>query len=76
MKKINDIICRVFKLSADELNFEAGMDEIESWDSLSHMDLITTLEKELGICFSGDDIADMITLEKVRNIASNYLVGK
>ena len=73
MEKINEIIGRTFKISPEESQKNLGMNEVAQWDSLTHMDLIVMLEAELKIQLSGDDIAEMITFDAIRNVVKNYI---
>ena len=75
MEKIDEIICDIFKLSPEELKNELGMDDIAHWDSLAHMDLITNIESEFRILLSGDDIADMQSIGKIRAIVSRHVTS-
>lgn len=42
-----------------------SMDTEENWDSLKHIELIMTLEDELGISFSPEDIPHLTSLSKI-----------
>jgi len=72
MDKIDKILMEVLHVSKDEVNKDLGMNDVSTWDSLSHMNLIVAIESNLGIELSGDDIADMITFDSVRSIISKY----
>lgn len=76
MDRIDSIICRVFKLSPEDMKENAGMSDIPTWDSLAHMDLITALEAELGIRLTGDEIADMQSVGAIRTIVNASLAGR
>ena len=73
MEKINDILVRTFKIKPEDSVKNLSMDDVDKWDSLSHMDLIVRIEDELNIQISGDDIADMITFDAIRKVVSKYL---
>lgn len=72
MEKINDIIARTFKISAEEAAKDLDMKEVSRWDSLTHMDLITTIEDEFKIQLTGDEIAEMTTFSAVRSIVGKH----
>ena len=58
--EINDRLCKVFRnvFQDDSIEIEPGMtaDDIEGWDSLSHVNLIIAVEIEFGIEFSQSEI--------------------
>ena len=44
------------------------------WDSVAHMVLVSTLEETFDIMMDTDDIIDMSTVAKAREILSKYEV--
>ncbi|MCG8701968.1 MAG: acyl carrier protein [Bacteroidales bacterium] len=73
MEEINNILKDVFKLSDQEILQDLTMENVERWDSITHMDMIVGIEDKTGVQLSGDDIAEMISLNAIRNIVSKYL---
>jgi len=73
MEKVNAILVKTFKIKPEEAERNLSMNDVDKWDSLSHMDLIVRIEDELNIQISGDDIADMITFDAIRNTVRKYL---
>lgn len=71
MKTINEIIAETFKISNEQSEKDLGMNDVASWDSITHMDLIVNIEDEFKIELTGDEIADMITFDAIRNILLN-----
>ncbi len=69
----NDILARVQEVFREELelddlvlNDETTADNVEEWDSLSHVQLVVALEKAFGIKFtsreilSWDNVGDLV----------------
>ena len=73
MEKLNTILCDVFRLKKDELKDELTMKDIKIWDSLSHMDLITSIEAGLNIQLTMDDIMSMKDIKTIKNIVQEKL---
>ena len=73
MEKINTILQQVLNVSESESIQNLGMDDVSDWDSLTHMNLIVAIEDEYTIEISGDDIAEMISFDAIRNIVSKYI---
>ena len=73
MKKLDQIMSEVFRMSVEELKDEYTMKNIENWDSLKHMDLILSIEKDLDIQLSMDDILKMKDIKTIRKIVKEKL---
>ena len=56
------------ELVTDELNYQS----IPQWDSVAHMTLIAALEDEYEIMLDTDDIIDMSSVAKARQILAKY----
>lgn len=73
MERVDEILVAVFKLNQEQVIENMRMEDVGNWDSLTHMDLIVAIEDILKIELSGDDIADMITFDAVREIVQKYI---
>ena len=54
--KLNEIFIDVLDLDEVELTEETSANDIEEWDSLSHIQLIVAIEKAFGIKFTSLEI--------------------
>jgi acyl carrier protein len=48
--------------------------DVDAWDSIGHMGLITALEETFSIMFETDDIIDMNSFAKGKEILRKYNV--
>lgn len=55
-EKLNEIFCDVLDLDEVELTDDSSANDIEEWDSLSHIQLIVAIEKEFKIKFTSLEI--------------------
>lgn len=53
---VTEIMCDVFDLDTLEYSDTLSADEIEEWDSLSHIRFIVAVEKRFGFRFSSAEI--------------------
>lgn len=71
-EKYDQAFTETFAISADKLpglKYQA----IEAWDSVGHMNLIAALEDAFDIMMDTDDIIDLSSYEKGKEIlAENY----
>ena len=58
-------------LDEEEITLELTPDDVETWDSLNHLRLVTAVENEFGIKLSMRDIESISSLETL-----NRLVGE
>lgn len=66
------VLSNVIKIAAESLgvreldiNENTLMEEMEEWDSLTHMELIANLESEYNIEFTVDEIMEMVSIKKI-----------
>jgi acyl carrier protein len=71
MKSINEVLSSVFRMKEESLNDDLTMSDIEKWDSLTHMDLITSIEENFDIQLSMDEIMEMQDIKTIKKIVSD-----
>lgn len=64
---------KVFNIPSEDLGDNPALGEIEGWDSMNHITLITALEKEFKVRFDDDDFESMVNLENIVSIIDSYL---
>ena len=72
LEKYNEVFCKTFEITEDKL---AGLkyQDIDAWDSVGHMTLVANLEDTFDIMMETDDIIDLSSYEKGKEIlANNY----
>ena len=62
LKKVNDIFKDIFDDKNLVITDESTANDIEAWDSLTHITLISTIEEEFDIRF---EMADIVKFENV-----------
>ena len=67
LEKYNQAFIETFEITEDKL---AGLkyQDIEAWDSVGHMSLIAALEEAFDIMMDTDDIIDLSSYEKGKEI--------
>ncbi len=74
VEKYNEAFMSTFGIAEEKL---AGLkyQDIEAWDSVGHMSLIAALEDAFDIMMDTDDIIDLSSYEKGKEIlTANYSV--
>ena len=68
--RIKEVMAAVFEIPVYEITDESSPDNIESWDSLKHMNLILALEEEFGVQFTDTEILEMLNIKLIISIIS------
>ena len=65
-ERLARIVSKLFKKNPADITLDSDMDSIEGWDSLSHLNLIMTLEKEFKVQFHTDQIILLNSVGKIQ----------
>lgn len=60
----------------ENLSEHSSKQDIPSWDSLTHMDLVTTIEKHFEITLSMEDIVEMTSIKNIVEVLNQHKVPK
>ena len=69
-----EIFKKSLNISDDKLSDGLKYNEIEEWDSIGHMSLMSALEEEYKINFETDDIIDFSYFKKGIEILKKYKI--
>ena len=64
-KALIKILAGVFHVPEGSIDEQTEMKNIDTWDSLTHMELILTLENEFGVTFTGEEIMIMTSFASI-----------
>ena len=71
LKKYKDVFIKAFNIKESQLE-GLKYQEIDEWDSVGHMGLMTDLEEAFNIEMDIDDIIDFSSFEKGMEIVRKY----
>lgn len=74
LEKYNEAFTTTFEITEDQLD-RLQYQDIEAWDSVGHMSLIAALEDAFDIMMDTDDIIDLNSYEKGKEILSKSDYG-
>ena len=61
-ERVYKIISQVFNVPIENINDESSSDDIETWDSLKHMNMVLALEEEFNVQFGEEQILEMLNV--------------
>ena len=69
--KLEKILKKVFKI--EKINLEGSIEDISEWDSFTHIQLISAIEKEFKIKVQFNDAMVMTSIPIIKKKIMNYL---
>lgn len=74
--RIRKIMSNVFLIDESDIKEDASPETISQWDSIGHLNLITSIEEEFDILFDQDQIVEMLNLNLVVVITQEVIAEK
>jgi acyl carrier protein len=63
--KLKKIVSEILEVEIERINDETSPQNIESWDSLKHIYLVTSIEEEFNVRFSDEEITEMLNFKLI-----------
>ena len=61
-ERVYKIISQVFNVPIENINDESSSDDIKTWDSLKHMNMVLSLEEEFNVQFGEEQVLEMLNV--------------
>lgn len=75
IKKYNNAFVEVFGAKIEDMNDNYGKETVEEWDSVHQLSLISELEEAFDIMFDPEDIMEMTSYAKGKELLAKYEVN-
>lgn len=72
--RIIEIIASVLEMNSSEINLDSNTENVESWDSMKQLFMVSELEQEFNIEFDTDEMEKMKSVKIIVDIIGNKLV--
>ncbi len=74
-QKLKEIMAGLFKMNGNEITDNLTMKDTDVWDSFKHMELVTSIEQEMGVELTFDEIVAMKTFKDIKRILTEKGMG-
>ena len=71
--KLKQVVSDILEVDIDDINENSSPDNIEKWDSLSHVKLVMAIEVEFNVKLTPDDMMDMLSVKLIKMILAERL---
>lgn len=66
--RIFSIVSKILRIPVEHISEQSSPDNVKTWDSLNHVQLILSLEDEFGISLDGEEIIEMQSVGRIMEI--------
>jgi len=73
LNQVRGIAADIFKVDAKRLDAASSPEQVETWDSLQHLNLVLALEGTYGIAFDPEEMERMKNLGVIAALVGNKL---
>jgi len=63
---LRQLMADVFGVEVDQIDEDASIDTIDSWDSLKHLNLVLALEERFAVSFTEQETVEILNYELIR----------
>ncbi|MFN4770214.1 MAG: acyl carrier protein [Candidatus Kapaibacterium sp.] len=72
LERLQSAFANALGIDAARINDELAYQQIPEWDSIAHMVLISEIEQEFDISLDTDEVIDLSSFAKAKEILSKY----
>jgi len=66
--KLRQVVSDMLEVDIDDINENSSSDNIEQWDSLSHIKLVMAIEAEFNVKLTPEEMMDMLSVKLIKKI--------
>jgi acyl carrier protein len=70
---LKQVLAEIFELDPSTIDGTTSIDNVELWDSLQHISMIVSVEQEFGVRFSEEEMAEILSYERLRSALAGKL---
>ena len=67
-EKLKEILVKVLLVDGTKINDRMSRKDVEEWDSMAHLMLVSEIESEFGVMMSDDDITEIETVGDIKKV--------
>jgi len=68
-----EIVSEVFGVDEDDITLETSPENLDSWDSMNHLKLVTAIEEEFSINLSMNDVEAIVDVKSLSDIVKSHV---
>ncbi len=74
-ERVKTIMAGILEVPADSITEATRMGNVDTWDSLRHMEIIVAIEEAFGLEFAAEDLMEMTSMQDIMRVLSTKTAG-
>ena len=66
--RLKEIFAKVFLIDEDDINDKLSRKDVEEWDSMGHLMLVSELESAFGVFINDEDVIKIKTVGDIKKV--------
>jgi len=71
-EKLKNVLSDIFKIEVQSINDDTSEDNVEKWDSLTHLNLVLALEDAFDISFSEEQTVEILNYSLIKLVLQEH----
>jgi acyl carrier protein len=71
LNRLRKVVSDILEVDINNVNENSCSDDIEQWDSLTHIKLVMAIEAEFGVKLTPEDMMEMLSVKMIKTILDN-----
>ena len=71
-EKLKNVLADVFKIDAQSVDENTSVDNVEKWESLTHLNLVLALEDAFNITFSEEQTVEILNYSLIKLVLQEH----
>lgn len=73
---LKQLMATLLEIDTGTIDLDSSMDNIPTWDSLRHMNLVLALEEEFNVSIPDEDAANITSYKLIKLVLDDLLITK
>lgn len=65
-QRFRAVVMQSLQIDGKRFRPDLRLGDIDEWDSVAHLDLVSSIEQAFGVRFSAEEIVELTSLEQLR----------
>lgn len=72
-ERIKQLMADILNIAIDSIDESTAIDNVESWDSMNHLNICLAMEQEFDITLTVDEMETMVSLYDIIQVVESKL---